>query len=86
LDDLKTKENELKTLRVLLKEKENNFSNLTKQFEQERDEKMAMLDEKVKAEDQWKKDKQRLEAENTKLQTLVTNMEETVKKDGKIDR
>jgi myosin V len=79
---MRNMENELKSLKQVLKDKETNIVNLTKQFEEACDEKMTMLEQNLKGEADWKKKNELLEKENVVMKMQVIEMKEAVMKDG----
>lgn len=79
LQKKKALEVELKSLRVLLIDNEESMVLLAKQVETERNERIAILNAKTKAEEQLKADKETLNKENLKLQTKIIEMVENAK-------
>lgn len=79
LQKKKALEAELKSLRVLLIDNEESMVLLAKQVETERNERIAILNAKTKADEQLKADKETLNKENLKLQTKIIEMVENAK-------
>lgn len=79
LEGKKTIEAELKALQSTVVEKEKALLAITKDLDRERDEKMAILEEKNKSESQVKAESARLAAENEKLQMQLNEWLEKAK-------
>lgn len=79
LELMKNLENELKTLRIELKQSKMMTEDLTKKLEVERDEKMLLVEQKTNAEKEWKVEKQSYILECDKLRKNLENMVEVAK-------
>lgn len=79
-DQLKGLENETKQLKSQLSEKDDRLINIQKQLDRERDEKMAVLEEKNKEEEEWTAEKQYMLVEKMELKQQL--VEVIAKKEG----
>lgn len=70
---LKNLENELRLMRVSLSEKEDQLILVQKNLDLERDEKMALIEEKNKVEDDWLMEKDQWQLERKELKTQLKN-------------
>lgn len=77
----KNLENELKLLRIELNDKDQLLKKITKQLEVERDEKMVLLDEKIREETLWNEQKKQWRLENEELKRQVDEMIDMTKKE-----
>lgn len=81
LDAKKNIENELKSLKSVLVEKDASLMSVTKQLELERDEKMMLLEEKDREEQEWNTQRQTWRVENEELKRQFDEMIELAKKE-----
>lgn len=81
LDAKKNIENELKSLKSVLLEKDASLMSVTKQLELERDEKMMLLEEKDREEQEWNTQRQTWRVENEELKRQFDEMIELAKKE-----
>lgn len=79
-DQLKGLENEMKQLKSQLSEREDRLINIQKQLDRERDEKMAVLEEKNRDEEVWTAEKQHMLVEKMDLKQQLVDI--TAKKEG----
>lgn len=84
LENMRNLENELKKLRLQLQEEKENVSNLARNLEIERDEKMTLLEDKDRLEQEWNNQKQTWRIENEELKKRVHEMIELAKKEDSI--
>lgn len=81
LEMMRNMENELKALRNESVKKDEVIVSITRQLDNERDEKMNILEDKAVAEKEWNKQKQTWKVENEELKKQVNEMTEVVKKE-----
>jgi len=81
VDVLRNVENELKTTRALLSDKEDQLIFVQKSLDRERDEKMAVLDEKSKEEEEWQVERNHWQVERQEMKQQVTELAEATKND-----
>uniref|UniRef100_A0A1I8QA92 Myosin motor domain-containing protein n=1 Tax=Stomoxys calcitrans TaxID=35570 RepID=A0A1I8QA92_STOCA len=79
LEAKKNLENELKILKLTTSEKDEKIDNLMKQLECERDEKMLLLEENARNQEEWSKQKQIWSSENEELRKQLDEMLEKSK-------
>lgn len=84
LDVMKTIEIDLKASKKLIEEKDEAILVMKRDFEQERDEKMILIEEKAKDELEWKNQTEILQTERGNLQKQVDEMNENVKRDSNL--
>lgn len=86
LEVMRNMENELKVMRTESVKKDDLIVSIRQQLENERDEKMCILEEKAVAEQEWNQQKQTWVVENVELKKQVHEMIEMAKKEehGKI--
>lgn len=80
LEMKKTLENEIKNLKLVVLEKDNSLAGLTKQLETERDEKMILLEERDRVQEEWSNQKNTWRIENEDLRMQRDEMIEMAKK------
>lgn len=78
---LKNVENELRIIKMQLSEKEDQLISVQKSLDHERDEKMALLDEKTRDEEAWLNERTQLLAEKQEIKQKLTEALETNKSD-----
>lgn len=76
---MKNVENELKAIRVQLSDKEDQLISVQKSLDRERDEKMALLDEKTKDETEFMAEKRQWQSERQELKQQIAEMIEISK-------
>ncbi|GAB0095574.1 unconventional myosin-Va [Sergentomyia squamirostris] len=81
VDTTKSLENEIKALRAALVERENTLQQTKKQLDAERDEKMAIVEEKANEEAKWTEQRTAWRRENEELKSQVEEMVEMAKKE-----
>lgn len=81
LEIMKTMENDLKTIRIECVKKDDVIVSMRQQLENERDEKMNILEDKASAEQEWNQQKQTWRVENDELKKQVHEMIEMAKKE-----
>lgn len=81
LETMKTMENELKAVRLESAKKDEVIVSIRQELENERDEKMNVLDDKAVAEQEWNEQKQTWRVENEVLKKQVHEMIEMAKKE-----
>ncbi len=81
LEVMRTMENELKAVRIESLKKDEVIFSMQQQLENERDEKMNILEEKAVAEQEWNSQKQTWRVENDDLKKQVHEMIEIAKKE-----
>lgn len=83
LEIMRSMENELKTMRIESVKKDDVIVSIRQQLENERDEKMNILEDKAVAEQEWNDQKQTWRVENEELKKQVHEMIEMAKKEEK---
>lgn len=78
---LKNIENELKTVKMNLSDKEDQLISVTKSLDRERDEKMAIIEEKNRDDEEWLIEKNHWQLERQELKQQLTEMIEVSKND-----
>lgn len=78
---LKNIENELKAVKINLSEKEDQLISVTKALDRERDEKMAIIEEKNRDDEEWLIEKNHWQLERQELKQQLTEMIEVSKND-----
>lgn len=81
LEVMRNMENDLKTMRSESMKKDELIISIRQQLENERDEKMSILEEKAVAEQEWNQQKQTWKVENVELKKQVHEMIEMAKKE-----
>ncbi|XP_005184334.1 unconventional myosin-Va isoform X3 [Musca domestica] len=79
LETKKNLEHDLKNLRVIAAEREEKIASLTKQLEVERDEKMQLVEENARNQEEWTKQKLILSTENEDLRKQLEETTERLK-------
>lgn len=69
-------ENELKVVKTALSEKEDQLIFVQKSLDRERDEKMSLLDEKNKDEEEWLSEKNQWQVEKRELKRKISELQE----------
>lgn len=82
LEQMRLLDIEVKAMRIQIIGKTSSLEVMTKQFDTERDEKMSILDEKIRDEKQWKLQKQALLAETGELKVQLNKLVEDAKKEA----
>lgn len=80
-EQLKNIENELKVIKTHLSDKEDRLISVQKSLDHERDEKMALLEEKTREEETWMTDKTQLLTERQELKENLAEALESSKND-----
>lgn len=80
-EQLKIVENELKVVRTVLSDKEDRLIQIQKSLDHERDEKMAILDEKYKDEQQWATEKNDWQIERQEMKLQISELLESATND-----
>ncbi|KAL7048410.1 hypothetical protein ACKWTF_003346 [Chironomus riparius] len=80
-EQLKILDNELKTVKSTLSDKEDRLIFIQKSLDRERDEKMSVLDEKVKDEEAWMIEKNQWQVEKLELKHKISEMLEIAEND-----
>lgn len=83
LEIMRSMENELKAMRIEFVKKDDVIVSMRQQLENERDEKMNILEDKAVAEQEWNDQKQTWRVENDELKKQVHEMIEIAKKEEK---
>lgn len=83
-DQLKTVENELKIVKTALSEKEDQLISVQKSLDHERDEKMSLIEEKTKDEEDWMTKKNQWQMEKQELKRQIAEMLEITKNDKNV--
>lgn len=84
IEYLRNVENELRTVKAQLSEKEDRIIHVQKQLDLERDEKVSLLDEKNKEEEEFLTEKSHWQIEKQELKQQIQEMLEISKNDKKI--